>query len=123
MNRFAITGSRIFDGEAWHDDAALVVSGSDVETIRTICSAHAPFGTTALLVTLITDTREQTKATIAAGIEAARQKVPGFLGLHLEGPHLSVSRKGAHDPQLIRPMEDADQEMIIAARQELAALL
>ena len=36
--------------------------------------------------------------------EAARQKVPGFLGLHLEGPHLSVARKGAHDPALIRPM-------------------
>ena len=28
----------------------------DVETIRTICAAHAPFGTTALLPTLITDT-------------------------------------------------------------------
>ena len=33
----------------------------DVETIRTICAAHAPFGTTALLVTLITDTDAQTQ--------------------------------------------------------------
>ncbi len=33
----------------------------DVETIRTICAAHAPFGTTALLVTLITDTPAQTE--------------------------------------------------------------
>ena len=37
----------------------------DVETIRTICAAHAPFGTTALLVTLITDTPAQTEATVA----------------------------------------------------------
>ena len=95
----------------------------DVETIRTICAAHAPFGTTALLVTLITDTEAQTKATVEAGVEAARLKVPGFLGLHLEGPHLSVSRKGAHDPALIRPMNDADEDALIAARQRLPVLL
>src|SRR6185436_717843 len=130
MSRIAVTGARIFDGEAWHDDAALVLAGDtvegiaplagldrgiervdarggmlvpgfvdlqvngggglmindrpDVETIRTICAAHAPFGTTALLVTLITDTPEITARTVAAGHDAARAKVPGFLGLHLE---------------------------------------
>lgn len=94
-----------------------------VDTIRTICAAHAPFGTTALLVTLITDTREQTQATVAAGAEAARERVPGFLGLHLEGPHLSVARKGAHDPALIRPMEQEDLEALAAARSRLHALL
>ncbi|HTV69715.1 MAG TPA: N-acetylglucosamine-6-phosphate deacetylase [Rhizobiaceae bacterium] len=95
----------------------------DADTIRTICAAHAPFGTTSLLVTLITDTPEQTKKTIAAGAEALRQGVPGFLGLHLEGPHLSVARKGAHDPKLIRPMLDADQAVILEARQKVPALL
>ena len=167
--RYAITGARIFDGDKWHDEAALLVAGDqvtgivpqesletgmtivetgggmlapgfvdlqvngggglmindrpDVETIRTICAAHAPFGTTALLVTLITDTQAQTKATIEAGVEAARLDVPGFLGLHLEGPHLSMSRKGAHDPALIRPMNDADEAALIAARQRLPVLL
>ncbi|TIW06640.1 MAG: N-acetylglucosamine-6-phosphate deacetylase, partial [Mesorhizobium sp.] len=59
----------------------------------------------------------------AAGAAAARQKVPGFLGLHLEGPHLSVARKGAHDPALIRPMTDVDQAALIAARKDLPVLL
>ena len=95
----------------------------DVEGIETICRAHAPFGTTALLPTLITDTPEVTAAVIAAGIEAARRKVPGFAGLHLEGPHLSIARKGAHDAKLIRPMTDADQAALIAARKKLPALL
>ncbi|MEI8718163.1 N-acetylglucosamine-6-phosphate deacetylase [Mesorhizobium sp. ISC11] len=95
----------------------------DVASIETICRAHAPFGTTALLPTLITDTPAITAAAVAAGEAAARQKVPGFLGLHLEGPHLSVARKGAHDPALIRPMTDADQAMLIAARQKLPVLL
>jgi N-acetylglucosamine-6-phosphate deacetylase len=92
----------------------------DLEGIRTICAAHARFGTTGLLPTLITDNREVTAETIAAGLAAQQAAVPGFLGLHLEGPHLSVARKGAHDPNLIRPMEQADLDRIIAARQALA---
>ncbi|MBZ9755141.1 N-acetylglucosamine-6-phosphate deacetylase [Mesorhizobium sp. ESP6-5] len=168
-DRFALTGARIFDGDDWHEGAALVVRDGlveamlpqgalpgdiravdtgggmlvpgfvdiqvnggggvmlndhpDVASIETICRAHAPFGTTALLPTLITDTPAITAAAIAAGEAAALQKVPGFLGLHLEGPHLSIARKGAHDPALIRPMTDADQAMLIAARQKLPVLL
>lgn len=95
----------------------------DVEAIRAICAAHAPFGTTALLVTLITDTPETTAAAVEACAAALGQKVPGLLGLHLEGPHLSLARKGAHDPQLIRPMEDAGQAFLIEARRRVPALL
>jgi N-acetylglucosamine-6-phosphate deacetylase len=95
----------------------------DLEGIRTICAAHARFGTTGLLPTLITDNRTVTSQTIAAGLAAQQAAVPGFLGLHLEGPHLSVARKGAHDPALIRPMEDADLARTIDARKGLDALL
>lgn len=164
----ALSARRILDGNAWHDDAALILRGGTVdaivprekipagaeridagdilapgfvdlqvnggggvmlndhptaEGIETICRAHAPFGTTALLPTLITDTPEITAAAVAAGIEAARRNVPGFAGLHLEGPHLSVVRKGAHDPKLIRPMTDADLAALIAAKKALPALL
>ena len=65
-----------------------------VEAIERICASHRPFGTTSLLPTLITDRRVKTKAAIAAGIEAQRRGVSGFLGLHLEGPHLSIAQKG-----------------------------
>lgn len=85
-----------------------------LETIMQICSTHAKFGTTALLPTLITDTREITAAAIEAGKAARAAKVPGFLGLHLEGPHLSIARKGAHDPNLIRPMEQADLDRLLS---------
>ena len=169
LRSFAVAGARIFDGEAWHDDAALIVRDGvvdeiapaaglpaalpverlaggmlvpgfvdlqvnggggvmlndrqDVDTIRAICAAHARFGTTALLVTLITDTQEITAAAVDAGAAAHDAGVPGFLGLHLEGPHLSLARKGAHDPRLIRPMQDSDQVFLAAARRRLPALL
>jgi N-acetylglucosamine-6-phosphate deacetylase len=91
--------------------------------IERICRAHARYGTTALLPTLITDTRATTAAALAAGSEAGRRRIPGFLGLHLEGPHLALSRKGAHDPALIRPMDDADESALIAARPGMPVLL
>lgn len=91
--------------------------------IRQICSAHARFGTTALLPTLITDRRDVRTAVIKAGIEAKAAAVPGFLGLHLEGPHLSVARKGAHDPSLIRPMESADVDEMLACMKALGCLM
>lgn len=80
--------------------------------IDAICHAHARLGTTAAMATLITDTLQVTQQAIAAG-QAARH--PGFLGLHLEGPHLARSRKGTHDPALIRPMDQADLAVLTQA--------
>lgn len=96
---------------------------SDVEGIRTICAAHVPFGTTAMLPTLITDRPDITERAIAAGIEAHRQSVPGFIGLHLEGPHLSIAKKGAHAPDLIRPMTDDDLSRLLRAKENLPYLM
>ncbi|MBB5538837.1 N-acetylglucosamine-6-phosphate deacetylase [Rhizobium giardinii] len=94
-----------------------------LQGIRDICAAHARFGTTALLPTLITDTSKVTAAAIAAGIEAKAARVPGFLGLHLEGPHLSIVRKGAHDPSLIRPMETQDLDELLSCAAALGCLM
>ncbi|GLQ56250.1 N-acetylglucosamine-6-phosphate deacetylase [Devosia nitrariae] len=94
-----------------------------LEAIRTICAAHTQFGTTALLPTLITDTVEINERAIAAGTAAVEARVPGFLGLHLEGPHLALARKGTHDGSLIRPMDQSDLTRILAARDALPNLL
>jgi N-acetylglucosamine-6-phosphate deacetylase len=96
---------------------------TDVDALAHICAAHARLGTTGLLPTLITDTPEATERVIAAGIAAADQGVPGFLGLHLEGPHLDPRRKGAHDAGLIRPMTDADLALLCDAARHLPALM
>ncbi|MFV0361094.1 N-acetylglucosamine-6-phosphate deacetylase [Tropicimonas sp.] len=94
-----------------------------VAALATIAGAHASLGSTAILPTLITDTPEHTRAAIAATREAIAQGVPGIAGLHLEGPHLSIARKGAHDPSLIRPMAPSDLDMLIGAAADLPALM
>ncbi|MES5046283.1 N-acetylglucosamine-6-phosphate deacetylase [Rhizobium nepotum] len=91
----------------------------DVTGVARICSAHAQFGTTGLMVTLITDRPDVTSKAAQAGIAALKAQVPGFLGLHFEGPHLSVARKGTHDPALIRKMEKADLEVLTGCKAEL----
>jgi N-acetylglucosamine-6-phosphate deacetylase len=101
----------------------MVGHGTDVEALRRICAAHRRLGSAGILPTLITDRPEVTDAVIAAGIAAAGAQVPGFLGLHLEGPHLDPRRAGAHDPALIRPMEDADLARLCAAAAALPALM
>lgn len=91
--------------------------------IAQICAAHAAYGTTALLVTLITDRPEVTRAAIDATRAAVAAGTPGLAGLHLEGPHLSTARKGTHDPALIRPMTDKDLSLLLQAAADLPHLL
>ena len=166
LDRAVYAGARIFDGERFHDGAALVVEagvvsallpeakappvthrvsgllapafldlqinggggrmvgpGTDVAALTAICATHRGLGAAGVLPTLITDTPEVTARVIAAGIAAARQGVAGFLGLHLEGPHLDPRRKGAHEPGLIRPMQQDDLDRLCAAAAQLPALM
>jgi N-acetylglucosamine-6-phosphate deacetylase len=81
--------------------------------LRTMCDAHARFGTTALLPTLITDSPGVTARAVAAVKQAIADAVPGCLGLHLEGPFLSPERRGAHDANLIRTMTEPDVDEIL----------
>jgi len=94
-----------------------------VEDIARICHAHLTLGTTALTPTLITDTPETTRKVVKLGIEAWARGVRGFHGLHLEGPHLFKGRKGAHDPDLIRPMTEDDIELYLFAARQLPSLI
>ncbi len=103
-------------GGGWQVDGR-----ADAARIATLCDVHARLGTTGILPTLITDTPETTAAVIAAGVAATG--TPGFLGLHLEGPHLDPRRKGAHDPAQIRPMDDADLHRLLDAAAALPALM
>ncbi|MBB3658739.1 N-acetylglucosamine-6-phosphate deacetylase [Rhizobium sp. BK650] len=167
MTRKIFVGARIFDGERFHDERALIVKDGRVEAIigrndlpegevvtldggvlsagfidaqvnggggrmlnddpspasmYMIGDGHRPYGTTALLPTLITDTADAT----AAAIEAAKVAVKanrGVAGLHLEGPHLAPARKGAHLAELMRSVEDKDVKAFIAAREAIGTLL
>lgn len=90
--------------------------GHTIEGIAAIGAAHRRFGTTGFLPTLISDSRAHMAEAIAAVGAALKAKVPGLLGIHLEGPFLNSERKGVHDPEFFRPMDDADIALATSLR-------
>ncbi|PZM09672.1 N-acetylglucosamine-6-phosphate deacetylase [Rhizobium tubonense] len=168
MDYKVFIGARIFDGDRFHEDNALIIGNGRVQAITStsslpegaeivslaggvlspgfidaqvnggggrmlnddpspasmyiIAEGHRTYGTTAMLPTLITDVGAASTAAIEAAIEAVKTN-RGVVGLHLEGPHLSPARKGAHLPELMRPVEDSDVKTFIRAREAIGTLL
>lgn len=96
---------------------ALLNTHATLEGVKTIVAAHRQFGTTSMLPTLITDTIDVMAQAADAVAQARRENVPEVLGIHFEGPHLSVAKKGAHSKAFIRPISDA--EWTILSRKDL----
>jgi N-acetylglucosamine-6-phosphate deacetylase len=103
-------------GAMFNDDPSM-------QTLKVIAAAHRALGTAAFLPTLITDTAEKTESAIEAVTLAMAQSVRGIAGLHLEGPHLSIARKGAHDAALIRPMTETDLSLILNSAEKIDTLM
>lgn len=104
-------------------DGIMFNDAPDVDGLRLIATAHRRLGATTILPTLITDTPDQTAAAIAATEAAVAAGVPGIGGLHLEGPHLAMARKGAHDGALVRSMLSEDLARLCDAAARLPVLL
>jgi N-acetylglucosamine-6-phosphate deacetylase len=85
---------------------ALFNDAPTVATIATIGRAHRAFGTTGFLPTLISDDLHVIRSGIEAVEAAIDQGVPGVLGIHIEGPFLNEHRKGIHDADKIRALDE-----------------
>ena len=86
--------------------------------MATIAAAHRRFGTVGILPTVITDAPDVLDRAAKAALDARGQ--PGILGLHIEGPHLSVARRGTHAARFIRPFDQ--RTLSIVQRLRLAGI-
>ena len=100
---------------------ALFNDAPSVDKLKTIISAHARFGTTAMMPTLITDKVEVMAQAADAMAQAIAEKVPGIVGIHFEGPHLSLAKKGTHCAELIRPI--SDEEWQVLSRKDIGQVM
>lgn len=87
-----------------------------VAGIAAIGAAHATYGTTAFLPTLISDRLDVVAAGLDAVDAAIEQGVPGVVGIHVEGPFLNPLRKGIHDANHFRALDDAAIELLTRPR-------
>jgi len=79
-----------------------------------VAAAHSKHGTTAMLPTILTSTREEIiralKVYDAVSSTAAATR---FLGVHIEGPYFSMEQRGAQDPRYIRDPDPAEYQAIL----------
>jgi N-acetylglucosamine-6-phosphate deacetylase len=85
------------------------------EALNTISLAHAEGGTTAFIPTTVSAPLKNIINAINAVRKAMRIGTKGakILGIHIEGPYISVEQKGAHDEKFIRdPSKEEIDELL-----------
>lgn len=148
-----LTAPRIFDGENFHQQAALAVTEGRVTTllqaadipgnadvielagtlapgfidvqlnggggvmfnnapsqatVEQMALGHRRAGSTAIMPTIISDTREVHRAAADAVIQARNAGCASVLGIHIEGPFFDIAKRGTHNAAMIRPMTEDD---------------
>lgn len=90
-------------------------------TVKTIAAAHRRLGTTRIMPTIITDTPEILEQSAATML--ACQSMPEVIGFHIEGPHISIARRGTHAAKFVRPLDDATQNLVSKLRKAGMAVM
>lgn len=76
--------------------------------INRLTQTHGQHGTGALLPTVISDNVAVMRQALDGAIAARQGGDEAVVGIHFEGPHLSLAKKGCHSPALIRPIGEAE---------------
>lgn len=87
------------------------------EAFLAIADIHAKHGTTAMLPTTLTSSKEDLLETLKVYEIADKQNFNGsqFIGMHLEGPYFALNQRGAQDPRYIRDPNPEEYKEILSA--------
>lgn len=92
-----------------------------LDSLQCMVSAHMKFGTTSMLPTVITEKLSVMQDAGNAVSEAISRSCAGIIGIHYEGPHLSVPKRGIHPTKHIRAI--SDKELALFCRQDLGQVM
>jgi N-acetylglucosamine-6-phosphate deacetylase len=100
-----------------------VMDGS-AEGLREIASHQARCGVTGFVPTTLAAPLPAILAAIA-GVKAAVRDRAGaeILGVYIEGPFLNVKKKGAQNPEFIRPIQEEDIRLLAESVQPLRTII
>lgn len=86
------------------------------DDIYEACRMHLMHGTTTMLPTTLTSTRESMIKCIGLfnSIDLKRPGCPEILGLHLEGPYFAYEQRGAQDPRFLRNPDPEEYNHVLS---------
>jgi N-acetylglucosamine-6-phosphate deacetylase len=92
-----------------------------VEAFLGAAEAHARFGTTAMQPTALTSEVEELYTALECYKQAKKKNNKGaqFLGIHIEGPYLSMEKRGAQDPRYIRDPDPQEYKEILSRSSDI----
>jgi len=92
------------------------MDGSETAFLK-IAELHARYGTTAMLPTTLTSSKKELLQTLAYYESVNNKNINGaqFLGMHLEGPYISMNQRGAQDARYIRNPDAAEYQEIMSS--------
>ncbi|HKZ39276.1 MAG TPA: amidohydrolase family protein, partial [Chryseolinea sp.] len=98
-------------GGAGHD----FMDGTEFAFLK-IAELHAQYGTTSMMPTTLSSTKEALLKTLASYESANKKNFNGsqLLGMHLEGPYFAMNQRGAQDPRFVRDPDPSEYEDILS---------
>lgn len=86
------------------------------EAFLKIAETHAQYGTTSMLPTTLSSSKEELIQTLTLYEKVSLKNKSGaqFLGMHLEGPYFAMSQRGAQDPKYIRDPDPDEYKDILS---------
>lgn len=126
INRIDLKGANLSPGFIdlqLNGCGGVMLNGAETQaTLEIMQATNLKSGTTSYLPTFITDTDAGIKRVLDVTRHYMDKTENEVLGLHLEGPYLSLEKKGIHRPEFIR---QPDSHMIdyICANNDIVAML
>ncbi|MGV3278991.1 N-acetylglucosamine-6-phosphate deacetylase [Rickettsiales bacterium LUAb2] len=103
-------------GVLFNDDISL-------NTINIMHKTNLQFGCTSFLPTLISASYDDIAKALEVCSEANKIMPNNVLGIHIEGPFISLIKKGIHNPKYLRAITEADVELISNYAKKLPIML